>query len=239
MNRGKVLIDGDIIAYRAAFSTQDDLPQDAKEKVDSLMMYIFDETIELPFPSKFEYQTYLTGKTNFRFDVAKSYPYKGNRQSSEKPRYLGTARDHMVDKYSAVISVDEEADDLISKAAAELNNNCVVASVDKDMLQIPCWHFNFMRGEWTKVDEWSGTKFFYTQILTGDAADNIKGIYGIGPVKAKKILADCDTEESLWEACVKAYDGDVDRIIENARLLWLRREEGEMWLPPVNEGDTL
>ena len=239
MNRGKVLIDGDIIAYRAAFSTQDDLPQDAKEKVDSLMMYIFDETIELPFPSKFEYQTYLTGKTNFRFDVAKSYPYKGNRQSSEKPRYLGTARDHMVDKYSAVISVDEEADDLISKAAAELNYNCVVASVDKDMLQIPCWHFNFMRGEWTKVDEWSGTKFFYTQILTGDAADNIKGIYGIGPVKAKKILADCDTEESLWEACVKAYDGDVDRIIENARLLWLRREEGEMWLPPVNEGDTL
>ena len=157
MNRGKVLIDGDIIAYRAAFSTQDDLPQDAKEKVDSLMMYIFDETIELPFPSKFEYQTYLTGKTNFRFDVAKSYPYKGNRQSSEKPRYLGTARDHMVDKYSAVISVDEEADDLISKAAAELNYNCVVASVDKDMLQIPCWHYNFMRkGEWTKVDEWSG-----------------------------------------------------------------------------------
>lgn len=239
MNRGKVLIDGDIIAYRAAFSTQDDLPQDAKEKVDSLMMYIFDETIELPFPSKFEYQTYLTGKTNFRFDVAKSYPYKGNRQSTEKPKHLGTARDHMVDKYSAVISVDEEADDLISKAAAELNYNCVVASVDKDMLQIPCWHFNFMRGEWTKVDEWSGTKFFYTQILTGDAADNIKGIYGIGPVKAKKILADCDTEESLWEACVKAYDGDVDRIIENARLLWLRREEGEMWLPPVNEGDTL
>ena len=238
MGRGKVLIDGDIIAYRAAFATQDDLPKDAEEKVDSLMNYIFDETIELPFPSKFEYQTYLTGKTNFRFDVAKSYPYKGNRKSSEKPKYLGITRDHLVDRYSAVISVNEEADDLISKAAAELKYDCVVASIDKDMLQIPCWHFNFNKGEWTKVDEWSGTKFFYTQILTGDAADNIKGLNGIGPVKAKKILAECDTEDSLWEACVKAYEGDTERIIENARLLWLRREEEELWQPPVSVDNT-
>ena len=106
------------------------------------------------------------------------------------------------------------------------------------MLQIPCRHFNFNKKEWTTVDEWSGNKFFYTQILTGDAADNIKGIYGIGPVKAKRLLAECDTVESLWKACVKAYDGDTDRVIENARLLWLRREKGELWQPPVSVDNT-
>lgn len=230
--KGKVLIDGDIVAYRAAFATQDLLPSDARVKVDELMGFIIDETVDFPFPSPEDYQTYLTGSTNFRFDIAKSYPYKGNRKATEKPKHLGTARDHMINKYEAVVSVEEEADDLISKAAAALNYNCVVASIDKDMLQLPCWHFNFGRNEWLQVDPKGGTKFFYHQILTGDRADNIVGLHGIGPKKADKLLQDCHTEEELWEVIVKAYDGDLERIIENARLLWLRRYDNEMWEPP-------
>ena len=231
-DRGKVLIDGDIIAYRAAFSTQDLLEKDAKDKVDELMDFIIDETVNFPFASADDYQTFLTGKTNFRFDIAKTAPYKGNRAATEKPKYLGTTRDHLSNKYSAIISVNEEADDLISKAAAALNYKCVVASIDKDMLQLPCWHFNFGRKEWKRVTPIEGTLFFYTQILTGDNADNIKGLHGIGPKKAEKILADCDTEDSMWKAVVKAYDGDIESITENARLLWLRRYENEMWEPP-------
>ena len=280
MDRGKVLIDGDIIAYRAAFATQDRLiykpvkfwedplkeptlgllglnsgkvsfvgyeekdglqmavfkqqflPEDATAKVDELMDFIIGETVDFPFPSESDYQTYITGSTNFRFDIAKSAPYKGNRAATEKPKYLGLTRSHLLDKYYAIISVDEEADDLISKGAAALDYNCVVASIDKDMLQLPCWHFNFGRNEWTKVSEFEGTLFFYTQILTGDAADNIKGLHGIGPKKAEKLLDGCDNEDSLWDAVVKAYDGNIERIVENARLLWLRRYEDELWEPP-------
>ena len=85
MSKGKVLIDGDIIAYRAAFATQDLTERDAEEKVDDLIEYILDQTIDLPFPSPEDYETYLTGKTNFRHDIAKSHPYKGNRSAAEKP----------------------------------------------------------------------------------------------------------------------------------------------------------
>ena len=133
MSKGKVLIDGDIIAYRAAFATQDLTERDAEEKVDDLIEYILDQTIDLPFPSPEDYETYLTGKTNFRHDIAKSHPYKGNRNASEKPKYLGTTREHMVNNWDAIVSVNEEADDLISKGAAETGYNCVVASVDKDI----------------------------------------------------------------------------------------------------------
>ena len=62
MGKGKVLVDGDIIAYRAAFATQDLFPDDAKAKVEELMDYILEQTIDLPFPSKSDYQVYLTGK---------------------------------------------------------------------------------------------------------------------------------------------------------------------------------
>ena len=238
MGKGKVLVDGDIIAYRAAFATKDLFPDDAKRKVEELVDYILEKTIDFPFPSKSDYQVYLTGKTNFRFEIAKSYPYKGNRASVEKPIHLGLCRDHMTEKYDAVISINEEADDLIAKEAAAQNYNCVVASIDKDMLQLPCWHFNFGKNEWSKVSEFEGIHFFYTQILTGDAADNIKGLRGIGPKKAEKLLSDCKDEDELWGAIFKAYDGDLDRIIENGRLLWLRRVEDELWCPPKGAGST-
>ncbi len=144
----------------------------------------------------------------------------------------------MQSKYKAIISEGEEADDLISKEAARLDYKACVASIDKDMLQLPCWHFNFVRGDYVKVEPFGGIKFFYTQILTGDTADNIAGLWKVGPVKAKKILDDAETEEDLWDCVVKAYDGNEDRVIENARLLWLRREEEEIWQPPRVRSDS-
>jgi hypothetical protein len=77
-------------------------------------------------------------------------------------------------------------------------------------------------------------KFLYEQILTGDRADNIMGIKGVGPVKAKKALADCVTERQMYDVCVEMY-GDEERVIENGRLLYLRRKEGEIWNAPNAE----
>lgn len=231
-DKGKVLIDGDIIAYRAAFSTQDLFPSDAIKKTDELISFIIEECIGIPFASPSDFQVYLTGAGNFRYAIAKSHEYKGNRKATEKPIHLSVTRGYLTDNYGAITSSGEEADDLIAKEAAALNYQCVVASIDKDMLQIPCWHYNFGKGEWSKVEPFQGTKFFYTQILTGDRADNIVGINGIGPVKAEKLLSDCDTEQSLWNTVVKAYNGDKERVIENARLLWLRRYNGQIWEPP-------
>lgn len=230
MIQGKVLIDGDIVAYRAAFSTQNDFPKDAIAKCDELMEYILGKTLIFANPD--EYEVFLTGGGNFRFDIAKSAPYKGNRKG-EKPIHLPTVREHMVNKWGAIVSDGEEADDLIGIAATKYGPDTVVASIDKDMLQIPCRHYNFTRDEWTEVSELEGTKFFYKQILTGDSADNIVGLHGIGPKKASVLIDALTTEEDMWDCVVKMYNGDVDRVVENARLLWLRRKEGELWQPPV------
>jgi hypothetical protein len=235
MFTGKVLVDGDIVAYRAAFSTQDMFPQDAESKVDDLMDYILGET--LMFPDLSDYEVFLTGSGNFRFDIAKSFPYKGNRSGVEKPIHLSVTRERLVSKWGAVVSEGEEADDLIAIAATNYGPDTVVASIDKDMLQIPCKHFNFTTGVWTTVTEFEGLRFFYKQILTGDRADNIMGLYRVGPVKAEKMLQEYDTEAELWDAVLKAYDGDFDRVVENARLLWLRRKEGQIWQPPTVEDE--
>ena len=227
----KCIIDADIVAYRSAAGTEGKSPRETEEKVDLLMNYIVGETVI--FPTGDNLECYLTGAGNFRYDVAKTAPYKGNRKDVPKPSNLPEARGYLQHKWGAIISEGEEADDLIAMAATMGDpKSTVICSIDKDFLTVPCWMFNFVKNTWVYSTDADARKYFYTQILTGDSADNIKGIHRVGPVKAGKILEGCTTEQELYDACVKAYDGDTERVLENARLLWLRRYEGELWEPP-------
>ena len=263
MESGKVLIDGDIVAYKSAASLESTYFREVhpdstttlykykqehyeefvdgykfwvtgttllKDKIKWGIEHILSKTVR--DYERGSYQVYLTGSNNFRYEVAKSFPYKENRKATPKPVDLPQARDYLVEHFGAIISEGEEADDLIAIEATRCGPTTIVASIDKDMLQIPCRHFNLTREDWATVSEFSGLEFFYRQILTGDSADNIKGVHGIGPKTAKKMLSRLTTEDELWDVCVEAYKGDVQRVVENARLLWLRREVGEIWVPP-------
>lgn len=232
MQYGKALIDGDVFAYRAAFSTEGESKRNARVKVDEILQMSIEYVCGWPW-GETDYQIYLTGSGyQFRHDIAKSHVYKGNRSKREKPEHLQYIRDYMISDWQTVVSVEQEADDCLAIHATELDHDCTIVSVDKDMLQVPCWHYNPVKGVMKKVTPSEGIKFFYTQILTGDSADNIHGIYNIGPKRAEKILKGVKSERSLWNKVVKEYNGDIDRAVENARLLWLRRYEGEIWQPP-------
>lgn len=226
----KILIDGDIFAYRAAFSCEDQDVEDALDKVDDKLQWaIYACVLEYDVE---DYQVFLTGKGNFRYDIATTAEYKGNRKDVEKPAHLADIRQHMIDNWEAVVSKGEEADDLIAIAATEIGPEAIVVTVDKDMQQLPCRHYNPVKGEHSVVSDYEGTKFFYKQILTGDRADNIIGLYRVGPAKAEKMVTDCETEADFYEVCLREYGGEEDRVIENARLLWLRRYPNQLWEPP-------
>ena len=223
-----VLIDGDILTYRAAFSCEGQPIEDAYDKIDELVEEImgavsFDEASQ-------NYEMFITGKGNFRYDIQETY--KQNRSGKPKPEHLQGLRKYLEIAYDAEISVGQEADDNIAIVATELGPDTIIASIDKDFLQVPCYHYNLNKKTLVKVDEFEGLLFFYTQILMGDKADNVFGIKGVGPVKAGKLLQDATTEQELYNICLDAYDGDRRKVVENGRLLWLRREEGELWSPP-------
>ena len=76
---------------------------------------------------------------------------------------------------------------------------------------------------------------FFTQALTGDTSDNIKGIKGIGPKKAEKLLAGLTTEEDLYDAVQFQYTSSLmvedpeegeKRLKSNLDLLWIWRSLG-------------
>jgi hypothetical protein len=227
-----LLIDGDIVAYRVSYTTADASEPIINTTVDNYLTDLIAKAYAA-VNSEGDYKIYLTGNNNFRYDVAVSYPYKGNR-TTEKPTNLSYIRRYLIDQWDAVLVHNEEADDAIAIAATG-NPDTVIVSIDKDFLQVPGTHYNMNNGLVTVVNDVDGLRFFYKQILTGDRVDNIVGIKGIGPKRASALIDGLTTEEEMYKTVVDTYkehNMDVDRVIENAKLLWLRRYEGQTWEPP-------
>jgi hypothetical protein len=179
-----------------------------------------------------DYKGFLTGKGNFRDSIAVTVPYKGQRVS-EKPVHLQALRCHLVTSWGFTVVQGIEADDAVGIAAyAVPEDETIMVHIDKDLNQFRGWHYNYRNKEKYHVTEFEGLTAFYTQILTGDRIDNIIGLKGIGPVKAKRILEECTNESELYQAVLKAYEGDQQRVSENAQLLWLQRSPNQVWIPP-------
>lgn len=224
----KVLIDADTLAYRAVFSKGGDTLAGCSEKLEELVSNIL-VTMQYEYGNKFVYALYLTGDNNFRKDI--SPDYKAQRPK-ERPALLGFAKGYLEETYTTYVAEGEEADDAIAIVATANYPDAVIVSVDKDFRQVPCTLYNPVKQTWEEIDNWKGLSFFYEQMLVGDVADNIKGVYKVGPVKAKKMLSEATTERELWEIVLDAYEGDYDRAVMNGRLLWLRRHVNQVWQPP-------
>lgn len=190
-----------------------------------------------------DFQLYLTGAGNFRYTI---YPeYKGNRVQA-RPEHLIAVKQHLVNKWGACLAEGCEADDLISVDACQANKDereVLIVHVDKDLDQIPGVHYNWeMSGSingkrWLKparryhISPQEGLKFFYRQLLTGDTADNIKGVKGIGPKKADKILEGLTEECDLLNAVRNYYSSD-EELLMNGQCLWLWKEMNGIWQLP-------
>jgi 5'-3' exonuclease len=75
---------------------------------------------------------------------------------------------------------------------------------------------------------------FYTQLLTGDPGDGVKGASGIGKVKAEKILRDLTTEQEMYTTCLDYFSCE-EELEMNAQVLWIWREPMGIWRKPSFE----
>ena len=223
----KALVDADILVYRFGFASEGDPAEFALARLSEFLDNLYTElNID-------EVWGYLTGGGNFRHEIAVTAPYKGNRVAP-KPYHFQLLREYMERAWGFEVIEGMEADDAIGiEAYRHEPEETIIVSIDKDLNMIRGNHYNFVREEKYFVTEEQAIRNFYLQILTGDKIDNIIGLAGIGPVKSKKLLADCNTQLEMYEAVLKAYDGDEARVLENARLLWILREEKQVWQPPV------
>lgn len=181
------------------------------------------------------FSVFISGKNNFRYEIAEDY--KGQRDPFQRPLQEKEIRDYLIKYWDAVVVDDIEVDDEVSILCMEDQENSVIVSIDKDLLNTPGWHYNYDKKEAVKVSLDTANLNFYRQMITGDRTDNITGIKGFGPKKALELLPDELPEEELCQVVWEAYKEkgyDKDYFIQQGRLLWMLREREVMWTPPID-----
>jgi 5'-3' exonuclease len=207
-----------------------------------------------------EYIGILDGKNNFRKDVGTLKVYKGNRKKSnllDTFPYYFKIRDLLIEHYRFVVADGAEADDVVSilqnrmtiRDGNRTEYKTVIASTDKDLLQIEGYHYNIRTNKKTFVCREgsimltpnrkkliaNGEKLLFAQLLTGDTADNIPGLPKNGPVKAYKELVKKTTTECRDHVMglYQNYYGDLEAFKENFRLVYILRESKSLETPEI------
>lgn len=270
------LIDGDIIVYNVGFASDKKLyhvegmsfqyKKEAKEFCDtagipyeSITSTVTEEPIEFTLHSvkkliesiledtgATDCRIFLSGKDNFREEVAVTKPYKGNRDDLHKPLHYQEIRDYLINVWQAEVVEGMEADDMMG--IVQTHNmehvdeyDTIICTLDKDLRMIYGRHYNWRTKMTEFIDESTANYNFYKQLLMGDPTDNIQGVPKIGEKTAEKILAGCTDEKEMLDAVLDAYytgyykygnHTDIndflstidDIFLEHAKLIWIRRE---------------
>lgn len=252
------LIDADILCYEMGSAVDvEGFPLDwplVRARIEMRLHHIIEMT------EATTWSTFLTSQdgTNFRYKIATILPYKGHRKKKDKPHWYQQVYDYIKEKPFTTVVHGQEADDAISitqwqNLRSVIQNHgpslirskagTVICTKDKDLLMVPGWHYKWPKyGEEEAGPFWitplEGLKSFYRQLLTGDSADNIHGLHGIGP-KSQYIgrVNRAKTELEMYRAVKEryiCYYGNYWKffLTETARLLWMRRYDGEMWSIP-------
>lgn len=240
-NQKTLLLDGDLIAYRIAAALEK--ATDWGDGLWTLHCHEDDcyaaltrQTLRLMEDTKqSDVVIAISAPTNFRKAV--NPEYKANRKSVRRPMCLAPLIEFMKEEYNHVVLDDIEADDVMGILATEEPDKYLIVSDDKDMLTIPDAQI-WKDGEVLHITPEEAYETFITQALKGDPTDGYYGIKGVGEVKARSIIEKSrGSERSIWEGVLKAYKGDEEDALMNARMarilttdLW--DDAPILWTPP-------
>lgn len=249
----KVLIDADIFRYQYGnvkmkhpFIAEEFVPANA----DYVCGLVDDAIKEIVKDTAAEsYICVLSGKGNFRNEIAVQQPYKGNRDpNTDRPYHYDTIERHIIASHPCIVVDGMEADDWLGIEQRKDPLNSCIASRDKDLKTVYGWHYRFACGaaqpaipiHW--MTEVESEEFFWFQMLIGDNTDNIPGCgkkqltmwggkevmrrKGVGEKTALKILDGLGSSQECYEAVrseyAKVYEENFDEVmLEQARLLYI------------------
>lgn len=198
------LIDADYIPFIAAYD-KIGKPEKSLEEVikyaDDLIKTIFKDT---------KCDSYIMALTVGKCFRYKLYPdYKGNRKYKQKLKYFKEVKQHLIDEYGAIFNEELEADDIVN-ICRKNNPDSYIISPDKDLLMLEGVSYNPKTKEWHSVSKLQAEYYFASSMITGDAADNLKGLPGFGPAYVRDNLPFGDP--NLLGIVLKSYIDNIQPI---------------------------
>lgn len=255
-----LLIDGDVLAYRAAAKVETALEWEPgywtwNANEDEAKARFLEDLTELmdTLGAQDRVIALSDDQVNFRKSVLPTY--KGNRAKVKKPLVLKPIREWLLEEHGAWLRPTLEGDDILGILATHpkfVQGEKVIVSIDKDMKTIPGLFCRTTDMEIVEYSEAEADYWWMFQTLTGDVTDGYAGCPGAGPKKAEKILGELpggpvDPEmthvEWLWEQVVAAYEKaglNATAALQQARVARILRAQDYdfkakkpiLWSPP-------
>lgn len=216
------LLDGDVLAFKAAHLAQDEIVWEEGEEPDidvdirkghKILIQMLKSWTE--HAGCMDYQIALSDpapKASFRHQV---HPHYKAQRTKAKPVALEDMKRFLLDTRDAQWFPGLEGDDLLGIWATDPDGpETVVVSTDKDMRTIPgrCFIVPHMSPiYYGKVEEITIKESRYNwmyQTLIGDIVDNYQGCPGIGPARARDILV---TASKMWPVVLETFQDWFDR----------------------------
>lgn len=239
------LLDGDIIAYQSAawaFARNVD-GLDLQERV----LWQANEWVKAAFCEKAIVMISCDRAENYRRGIWAQY--KAHRDDHVDPPGRPACVAYLMEAFPSIRKPHIEADDLLGIVGTKGlpdKSMPIIVTVDKDLRQVPGWHFNPDKDDFpVRVTEEEGDRYFHQQWMSGDATDNIPGLFRWGPAKAQKLLD--ATPRAEWSAAVLRAYSEHPRKYDRSYALAMARcvrilRDGEwdkakqvpiLWKPPA------
>lgn len=179
----KCILDGDILAYRAAFYAD-------AEGIDCLEERLEHDVRDWTWGDEAPTLAFSCPRSqNWR----RAYwpDYKAHRDGAAKPDCMAYTLEYLYDSFECICFDKLEADDLMGIGTSR--GEALSVTIDKDLRGVPGWHWNPDKEEEpVYITPEEAYRFFITQWMTGDSTDNIPGLWRVGPKKAEKYLDEVD-----------------------------------------------
>jgi len=256
-------IDGDYLAY---YGSGNDETEPGMARSNSVA--IINEFVALTGASSAVVHNTASGcHKGERYLCATVKPYQGQRDGNRKPKNYGYLRDFLLNysgpAFRSKTWATREADDGFGAVSYYAAGNpaqagyAALATADKDMRMLPGLHVDWTKKCLTTVkpgdycvigpnEKIYGLKWFWLQMLMGDAADNCPGLEfaflstvpgkpermtRVGEKTALKLLEQIDNGDDAYRCVAELYrrgyygrgsDFANDRFVEQASLMWMR-----------------
>lgn len=236
-----VIIDGDSIAYIAGFNKS---PGEAESCVTRLMAQIMSDTKAEAYELYIE--EWREDKKLFRRSMWSGYKNRDKSKVKQTVPFLNHAREFMLSKWNARVVINYEAEDVALRRARErrdLGDDVVIGYIDKDLLQYPGEFYyygnidrkpvGFNRTQF--LSERDATLRLWRQVITGDPADTIPGIKGVGEVGAVNAVHNPNTAMIDAATLYKSKGLSYDYFITQYNMIKLRDFESQELMYPLTE----
>jgi 5'-3' exonuclease len=234
-----VLVDADSLIWSSCYRKKEH-PEDemyhtlenAILKFDEVFMSIINKIEDVYEVDKV--MTFAGARGNFRKQISKTY--KANRKESDRPPLLNQLQEYVKFNYDAIAGEGVETDDVVATYWKALTNTfsreeVLIVSIDKDYKQFPCliYDYHYKKQCFYDISEAEAKRNFWTQMISGDSADNVNYCKGYGEAYCKKAFKDCLSDYSFIKVTFalfkKIYKNKArEKFLECYQLLKLKTE---------------